>query len=501
MDKALFGNSCDGSNVINDLLEGIIAPQHAHAFADNSMGFLEDHWEEAQAYFHGHQQELAQIDPNFDQIWSNPHNPHNLEEIWKAEPSLEEEWGKLSASPEAEQAIIKDSAQNILSVLKSQGDSKFTNSEFFKFVSKLHTGQVKIEGQEVIENFEDVWSESVKPEAFEASQAAEVPAAPQELWNGLTPQEKANFEEVWQQVHHEETDEARLLAEWGRAWQVEEPEENPYESMTGLQELYQEMLKKGEFKEGIKMMEAELASNPSNTNECLALGRLYTYLDRDDLALQTCLKGLESDPYNLDLIMSAAVASIGQFDVGRLPALFSSWLKFNVDYAGIHIPKPANLEIVKQAFIAALDLNPQDHQLYSALGLIEFANSRYEEAEYYFLSANSLKPGDCEIMNRIAAALMQQTKYEHAVGLLRACLASDPEYVRARVNLGKCFYAMGDLNSCVSAYLTAAKVYPDSHLFELARSVFAFIGRDDLVEKLRMKNPMDFADEFEVGTG
>lgn len=494
MDKALFGNNCEGNNVINGLIEGLINPQHPHSFVDGSMDFLQDHWEEAQAYFHGHEQMMPHIEPNLAEIWN--HNvesldSHNLDEFWKPEQALEDEWAKLAPSAEAEQAIIKDSAANILSVLRSQGDSKFTNSEFFKFVSKLETGAVKIEGQEVVENFEDVWTEASKPQV------------PQELWNGLTPQEKENFEQVWQEVHPEDTDEARLLAEWGKAWQGDEKveEANPYENMSGLQELYQEMLKKGEFKEGIQMMEAELASNPSNTSECLALGKLYSYMDRDDLALKTCLKGLEADPYNLDLLMSAAVASIGEFDLSQLPQLFSNWLEFNVDYAGIQIPKPANLEVVKQALISALDINAQDHQLYSALGLIEFANCRYEEAEYYFLSANSLKPGDCEIMNRIAAALMQQTKYEHAVGLLRACLASDPEYVRARVNLGKCFYAMGDLKNCVSAYLTAAQIYPDSHLFELARSVFAFIGRDDLVEKIKNRNPMDFVDEFDVGTG
>jgi tetratricopeptide (TPR) repeat protein len=432
----------------------------------------------------------------FDNLLEKAWNHSNhLDDAWNHD--LEEEWkqAQVNLDPKAEQQVIKDSALNIINVLQSQGDPKFTNSEFFKFVSKIHTGQVKIQGDQIIENFEDVWTSSNQPHDNE-----------EKLWDSLSPEERIRLEEAWKEAREDydppadeiKKSEAELLLEWGKAWSDDRQIENPYSDMTGLQEVYEEMMKKAEFGEAILMMEAELQNNPSKSSEWLTLGRLYSYLDRDDRALEACRKGLEADPYNLELLFAAGVASLAQFEHGQLAGFFSNWLAFNVDYSGLHVPQSQNLELVKSSFLSALEMNPQDHNLYSILGLIEFALARYEEAEYYFLAANSIKQGDRDTLNRIGASLMQQSKYQHAIEFFNAALECDKEYVRAWVNLGKGLNALGDWKKAAGAYLTAATLYDDGHLFELARSAFAFVGRNDLVERLKNRNPMDFIDEFEV---
>lgn len=483
MDNGIFGDKVE-QNILNTLLTSLAVPENNHAFMPESHEIFQDLWEESEAQLL-HPEHMQQFDPNsiLEKAWE-PESDH-LEQAW-SDRNLDSAWSQENADPALEQESIKNSARSILNVLSMQGDSKYTNSEFFKFVEKLHSGKTKIQGNEVLEDFEDVWSGNNKEDVQE------------NLWHGLNGEEKERFEEVWQKVSEEnEANEAELLAQWGKAWE-KDAEVNIYEGGEGLQNSAEEMLKNSEFNEAILMMEADLKQHPENAEEWMILGKVYSEMDRDDQALKCFQSGLESDPYNTELLFNAGISSVSQFDDNALSTYFSRWLTYNINYSGIHIPENSPLEGVLQGFLAALELNPQDLQLTVAIALMYYAINNLEAAEYYLQIANMLREGQYDIMNKLGVILMQQTKYNEAFEYFQRSLHFNKEYVKAWVNLGKCSFNLGNWRKAAECYLTAATIYPSEHLFELTRSVFSINDRPDLLEKLKNKNPLEFSDEFNI---
>lgn len=483
MDNGIFGDKAE-QNILNTLLTSLAVPESNHALMPEAHEIFQDLWEESEAQLL-HAEHMQQFDPNsiLEKAWE-PESDH-LEQAW-SDRNLDSAWSQANLDPVSEQESIKNSARSILNVLSMQGDSKYTNSEFFKFVEKLHSGKTKIQGNEVFEDFEDVWSGENKEEVHE------------NLWNGLNNEEQERLEEAWQKVSEEnEASEAELLAQWGKAWE-KEAEVNRYEGGVGLQEAAEEMLKKAEFNEAILMMEADLKQHPENAEEWMVLGKVYSEMDRDDQALRCFRSGLESDPYNTELLFNAGISSISQFDDISLTTHFSRWLAYNINYSGIHIPENSPLEVVLQAFLTALELNPQDLQLTTAIALMYFSINNLESAEYYLQTSNMLREAQYDLMNKLGVILMQQAKYNEASEYFQRSLHFNKDYVKAWVNLGKCSLNSGNWRRAAECYLTAATIYPSEHLFELTRSVFTTNDRPDLIEKLNNKNPLDFSDEFNI---
>lgn len=48
--------------------------------------------------------------------------------------------------------VDRETTASILRSLSAQGDPKFVNSEFYQFITKLHTGQATIHNKQVVEH-------------------------------------------------------------------------------------------------------------------------------------------------------------------------------------------------------------------------------------------------------------------------------------------------------------------------------------------------------------
>ena len=486
--KSLFSDLCEGGNILGGMLNSLMDPGMMHPFAGMSGDHLENAWEhmEAHAGYEGLQEhwEAQHAPPGYEDMWNAAHleNAEGLESAWQAKDDLAGSW--------AEAQSIKESAGSILDVLNTQSDPKFMNSEFYKFIEKLHSGRAKIESNTLIEEeFGDVWS-SQKPEEIE-------------LWNGLSPEERLRFEEVWNKA--KETDEERMIREWGGQWEAARPveayefsQENPYVDIENPYGLALAKANEGNFADAILLLEAELLRNRYHSEAWLFLGKIYSDLDEDPKAILCFKAGHEQDPYNLDHIFSLATASINVFDHSCIADYFSMWLTNNFQYAGLVFPANPSLEVIKQIYITASELNPSDCDVYLGLGTMEFAENNYISAEYYFNLALRLRPMDHEIYNKLGVALMQQSRYHEARDWFLKSLDFKPGYVKGWSNLGRNYAAGGDYRSAVESYLTGAMVHGSEHLFEFVRSALVTMGREDLIDKLQDRNPMSFSDEFEV---
>ena len=489
--KALFGDSCEGGNVFGTMINSLVNQNIPHPIGYMMDNAIEDAWEHGEA-MHEHEELM--------QHWDMPHEQHEYDEMWDVanklgeDPMMEQAWEGKDQLEEhwIESESIKDSTRSILDVLSTQSDPKFQNSEFFKFIERLHTGRAKIENGELIENFEDVWTAEKQEHPEET-----------ELWNGLTINEREKFEEIWNKAH--ETDEERMIREWGSQWDNPKPadtyelsNQNPYLDIENPYELALNKLAESNYADGILLLESELSRNNENSQAWHLLGNTFALLD-DDFKASSCFKsGLEHDPYNINIILSLAISSINSFDHSLLTNYFTMWLKNNSEYDGIIFSDINNLEMLKQVYITASELNPNDVNIYISLGVLEFADNNFEAAEYYFNLANNFGM-DYDLLNKIGVTLMKQGKNSIALEYFKKSLSIRPDYVKAWSNMGKTYAADGgNYKQAIECYLSGAIVYGSEHLFEFTRSALVMMGREDLIEKLLARNPLSFADEFNI---
>jgi TolB-like protein len=114
-----------------------------------------------------------------------------------------------------------------------------------------------------------------------------------------------------------------------------------------------------------------------------------TYLvneERNDEALELLREGLVSDPLNVDFLLAHAA------------------LLYNTD----------RLDDTNQALLTALQVQPDNPQLYLYLGALEFARKKYADALRYFRKAEVLDPLGTTATAEILLAFNELGLYEHA---------------------------------------------------------------------------------------
>lgn len=482
-----FLDSCEGGNVFSNMVNTLMNPELHHQFLNIGDDHLHDTWEEAEA--EAHHDQLAEHwdahDPNLEHIWANP-DSNQLEEAWHENP------GPLD--PMLEKEYIRETAGSIMYALSAQNDPKFQNSEFFKFVERLHSGKAKIQDGQVVEDFGDIWNEPAHKEQ-------------EKVWNGLTEEEKSYFDQVWKESHpedEEEINEEELLKQWGAAWDKPQEHEmikdNPYEyTVENPFELAQLKLQQGHYADAIALLEVVLKREPENSAAWLLYGKAFSDVDRDDRASFCFKSGLAIDPYNIDQLLCMCTSSVNTYDHNLLAEYFTRWLTLNSEYSGLIVPEGATLEILQQVYMTASEINPNDPNVYMAMGIMEFVANNYYAAEYYFEMATKFKPGDVEIINKIGVAMTKQGKYEEAAEVFKTCIEIKPGFVKAWVNLGlNIINFEGDYKRGIECFLIAATVYPSDHLFEYCRTYLKLMDREDLIPLLDRKDPSAFEDEFVI---
>lgn len=477
--KNLFGDSCEANNVIENFVNSLMGQDMQHPVYPDIGDNFEDEWENAEA--------LQQYNV-LDGVWGNS-TVQDYESLWREDQAdnLEQAWAEKNTLTDAWVQVrsIKNSAGSILESLSRQSDPKFKNSEFFKFVEKLHLGKAKIENGEVIEEFEDVWSSKITEEPNILS---------------LSSEEKENFEEIWKKF--QETDEEKLLQEWGKQWSSPSTaivNENPYKDLADPYSLGLEKLNENNYHEGIMLLEAELLQRPENSVCWMDLGKVFLDLGLDSKALECFKSGLEQDPYNTDNLLLLATASLNEYDYNSITQYFTKWISNNFEYSDIIIAQTPDLDTLKQVFLSALEINSNDPNLYLALGIINFANRKFNESEYYFNQALELRPNDWDLHNKVGVAALNQGKFELAMECFQKSITIKPGFVKAWINMARVHVmANSDYKKAVECYLSGALIYGSESLFEYIRSAFVMMGREDLIEKLKSRNPIEFADEFEI---
>lgn len=212
-------------------------------------------------------------------------------------------------------------------------------------------------------------------------------------------------------------------------------------------------------------------------------------------------RGLEVDPYNLELLISLGISCVNELDQEQALGYFRTWIENHPEYSGIMIPQGADRSQFKEAFHQAIEISPSDPDLMLADGVLHFLDSEYQEAELSFKKALDLKQDDAGLWNKLGASLAKQNNQEEALNCYFKALELKPDYVRTWTNIGIAYSNLQDYSNSARFYLCALSLNPAAdHVYKYLTTAFVCMERLDLLSKLDMRDPMLFADEFHIIT-
>lgn len=157
-------------------------------------------------------------------------------------------------------------------------------------------------------------------------------------------------------------------------------------------------------------------------------------------------------------------------------------------------------------FKEAINLNPNDPEIYSAMAILFFIKREYEVSIDLFNKALSLDPTNYLLLNKVGATLAHLGRADDAINLYHKALDIRPNYVRVWVNLGIAHAFKGQYDEAVRFYLNALSFRPDAkHIwsylhtcFMSLRNLHPILERYDLINKISAQDVRLFMKDFDI---
>lgn len=301
--------------------------------------------------------------------------------------------------------------------------------------------------------------------------------------------------------------------------------------------------------------EAAVQQDPNHVEAWVLLGSAQAQNEKEAPAIRALEKALQLDPNNLDALMGLAVSYTNEGYDSTAYRTLERWL--SVKYPQIHPPE--NLsdasevgftdrailhERVVDLFIKAAQLSPSgehmDPDVQVGLGVLFYGNEDFEKAVDCFKAAlASAETGSANsagqvhlLWNRLGATLANSGRSEDAITAYCKALEVNPNFVRARYNLGVSCINIGCYPEAAGHLLGALNLHrivgeqgldqareivgdgnggiPDAelermiqqnestNLYDTLRRAFTGMGRRDLTERVGAGMDLDqFRGEFE----
>jgi peroxin-5 len=302
--------------------------------------------------------------------------------------------------------------------------------------------------------------------------------------------------------------------------------------------------------------EAAVQQNPNHVEAWTLLGSAQAQNEKESPAIRALEKAIQLDPNNLDALMGLAVSYTNEGYETTAYRTLERWL--SVKYPQIHPPDQVSEasdvgfteqtivhEKVTNLFIKAAQLSPSgelmDPDVQVGLGVLFYGDDDFEKAVDCFNSAlASHETGTTNresqvhlLWNRLGATLANSGRSEDAIAAYCKALEHNPNFVRARYNLGVSCINIGCYPEAAGHLLSALNLHrvvgdegldkareilrdgngndvPDaelarmiqqnesSNLYDTLRRAFSGMGRRDLVERVGTGMNLDqFRGEFD----
>lgn len=224
---------------------------------------------------------------------------------------------------------------------------------------------------------------------------------------------KAGYDQAWKDMSERLENMAEPLAEKSYFFE----ENNPYleesyrgDSASALLEEAMKLFQQGKIKNAILAFQAVLQqeSEVESPDEVWRmLGLCHTENDEDKKAIICLNKGLECDPYNLDILVALGTSFVNELDSIKALETLRSWVSHNPSFQGIEM-KPDEysdgslMDEVTQLMLAVVEFAPNDVDALIILGVLYNVSLDYESAIDCFQKALQTRPNDYTLLNKVS---------------------------------------------------------------------------------------------------
>lgn len=370
---------------------------------------------------------------------------------------------------------------------------KFTNPEVSNLINTLITGYEELPRTEEINRLDDLWDET------QANQN----------WNDLEEAWKSAPDRAWKPSRQMGVDE--FCEMWQNMWPAEEFKDcsymfepnNPFLGRTDLDSCLVSTLEAGNISESILILEGMVMQTPNNVQAWIMLGKLNAENDEDIRSVSALRRGYELDPYNTEAMLALGIGLINAKQPQNAMEMLISWINHNPEFMTLNSSSVDLQDRVIDLYIQASNLHPEDSSLFQILGSLYFMLKEYDLAVSAFENSVNKDPSNYYSWNRLGAALAHQGNNKGAIQAYQKALEIRPHYVRAWANLGIAHANLDLMIDAARYYLCALYLNPKAnHVWNYLVTAFAclsngYLGRFDLLEKVKSFNPLEFQEEFQ----
>ncbi|KAJ6293543.1 hypothetical protein OIU78_025494 [Salix suchowensis] len=497
---------------------------------------LEDYWNESQgAPRHGppqtdgwvsefSQHRIEHGDPN---AWAHSFEQQHGPNSWASE--FEQEQRLVSAADQMRGANISNLAameqtRMLAHTLAQNNDPKFQNSKFLQFVSKMSSGELIIDDNQVkpaaLSSPGDWATEyqqkyTAGPSWVDEYAGNQLSHGPDQWANEFSAErEQRPVDDQWMNLERQVGEGAfgeSSADNWADAYDEYLNEQvvakqksdasrgvyvfsdmNPYVGHPNPLKEGQELFRKGLLSESVLALEAEVLKNPDNAEGWRLLGIAHAENDDDQQAIAAMMRAHEADPTNLEVLLALGVSHTNELEQAAALKYLYGWLRHHPKYGTLANPELSDslyYADVARLFNEAAEMSPEDADVHVVLGVLYNLSREYDKAIASFQRALKLKPQDYSLWNKLGATQANSVQSAEAILAYQQALDLKPNYVRAWANMGISYANQGMYEDSIRYYVRALAMNPKAdNAWQYLRISLSCASRNDLFEACDSRN-------------
>ncbi len=257
-------------------------------------------------------------------------------------------------------------------------------------------------------------------------------------------------------------------------------------------ELCNEMLKEGLYKEAIDRLKDLLIKNPKETSFAFSLASAYTLIGDFSVGVNLYKKLLEDLPidqseiiikYISNLICSWALDLFKKGDYNQAFDKFFEALKYNEENDEVYYQLGVCNYYIKSFqdsiahFKRAIAIKPQDSRYYYGLGCAYDELELVKNAKMAFYDAINIDPSNISARIAYALSLTKELEYAQSIEQFSIILETNPNDADTTYNLALAYDLVGDIERAIKYYRKALEV--DSNHKEAINNLNLLIGEEE----------------------
>lgn len=162
-------------------------------------------------------------------------------------------------------------------------------------------------------------------------------------------------------------------------------------------------------------------------------------------------------------------------------------------------PKESVFDEVKRMLLAALEFDPTDAgDIYEALGVVYNVIKDYDKAVVSFRKALEIRPDDYQLWNKLGATLANGSQSDQALPMYHQSLKIKPKYTRAWLNMAISHSNLQDHDEAARCYLQTLSLNPRAiHCWTYLRMSLSSKERWDCLPLVFERNLSEFQNHFD----